>query len=86
MSKFTKINTAEGTVVLVPQDFYDKVFRSIRGSIAGIFKTRMYLYFMDANGVIWRHPYKMELFDAKATGNLERVISQWKFAPEVYIV
>lgn len=86
ISKFTKIHTVDGTVVLVPQDFYDKTLRSIRASFAGISKTRMYLYFLDSDGVMWRHPYKQELFAAKASGSLERVVSQFSFLPEAYIV
>ena len=54
MAKFRKVSTCQGIVVFVGDDFYRKMCRQIRGNISGIANTRMYLYWLDGDGVMWR--------------------------------
>lgn len=81
--KFTKINSSVCVLVLVPADYYRQLKQKIKDSVHGVHKTRMYVYYIDGAGFIYRYPRKIEgtaeLLEAK---HLERVINEWEFNPE----
>lgn len=86
MPKFFKTSTVDGVIVLVPDSYYSKLVDKIRSNVPYLYRTRMYTYWLDSDGVMWRHPNSSIQRNSDAPLPVERVISQWSFNPEVYFV
>lgn len=83
--KFKKIVSSDKVIVLLPDDFYKKAVRKIRGDISGCFQTRSFVYFLSRDGQLYRHPVGLELYDSSARSKVELCVSQIEFCPEDFL-